>query len=144
VGFSNVIIVFKGCANMKKRTLEYMVSKFATVYTTYNIYPIRRMLAKDFNYTSMWVFEEIKTKRAYLKYLKGKLKTIKNREGAGAAVSVDLVYDTHSNAPYLLLAQGTTEALLVFREGNGKLKRADLCAVNFYSYSYQRKEESGN
>ena len=121
-----------------------MVAKFATVYTTYKIYPIRRMLAKDFNYASMWVFEEIKTKRAYLKYLKRKLKTIKKSVGEGSAVSVDLVYDTHTNAPYLLLTQGGAKALLVFVAEKGKLKRADLCIVDFYCFSHQRKEESMN
>ena len=129
---------------MSKRTLEYMVAKFATVYTTYKIYPIRRMLAKDFSYASMWVFEEIKTRRAYLKYLKRKLKTIKKSVGEGAAVSADLVYDTHTNVPYLLLTQDGKNALLVFVAEKGKLKRADLCSIDYYSFSYQRKEESKN
>jgi hypothetical protein len=121
-----------------------MVAKFATVYTTYKIYPIRRMLVKDFNYASMWVFEEIKTRRAYLKYLKGKLRTIKKSVGEGAVVNADLVYDTHTNVPYLLLTQDEKDALLVFVAEKGKLKRADLCSVDYYSYSYQRKEESMN
>ena len=129
---------------MRKMTMEEMVVKFATVYTTYKIYPIRRILAKDFSYASMWVFKEIKTKRAYLKYLKGKLKTIKKSVNNGSTVSADVVYDTHTNVPYLLLTQGTTKALLVFKEEKGKLKRADLCAVNFYAFSHQRKGDPKN
>jgi len=121
-----------------------MIAKFATVYTTYKIYPISRMLAKDFSYASMWVFEEIKTRRAYLKYLKGKLRTIKKSVGEGAVVNADLVYDTHTNVPYLLLTQDGKNDLLVFVAEKGKLKRAVLCSVDYYSYSYQRKEESMN
>ncbi|MFA5468822.1 MAG: hypothetical protein WC224_07205 [Sphaerochaetaceae bacterium] len=124
---------------MHNKDLEYIAKKFAIAYTTHTIHPIRRVLAKDFSYASMWVLDEITSKRAYLKYLKGKLKTIKKSVGDGATVSTEIVFDTRFNTPYLLLTQKGAKGLLVFSMEKDKLKRADLCIPELYSYSHQRK-----
>jgi hypothetical protein len=124
---------------MHNEDLESIVKKFAIAYTTHTIRPIRKVLAKDFSYASMWVFDEINSKRAYLKYLKGKLKTIKKSSVNGDAVSTEIVFDTRNNTPYLLLTQKGAKGLLVFSMGKGKLKRADMCKPNLYSFSHQRK-----
>jgi len=123
---------------MHNENLESIVEKFVIAYTMHTIHPIRRVLAKDFRYASMWVFEEISSKRAYLKYFKGKLKTIKKSAGDGYAVSTEIVFDTRNNTPYLLLTQKGAKGLLVFSMGKGKLKRADMCMPNLYFFSHQR------
>lgn len=124
---------------MHNEELERIADKFAIMYTKHTIHPTRRVLARDFSYASMWVFDEITSKRAYLKYLKGKLKTVKQSVGEESAISTEIVFDTRFNTPYLLLTQKGAKALLVFSMEKGKLKRADLCIPELFSYSHQRK-----
>jgi len=124
---------------MHNEELEIIAEKFAIAYTTHTIHPIKKVLAKDFKYSSMWVFDEINSKRAYLKYLKKKLKAIKKSAGDGDTVSTEIVFDTRNNTPYLLLTQKGAKGLLVFSMEKGKLKRVDMCMPNLYPFSHQRK-----
>lgn len=90
------------------------------------------LLADDFHYASQWVFDEIKSKKAYLDYIRPKLETIA-RSGTAVFAELGTVSGYRSeNDPCVVMAQNHRENLvaLVFAEvADGKVKRLDLCAV---------------
>lgn len=56
---------------------KLFLEKLAEAYQTYDASVIDEYLADDMHYASMWVFHEMTSKAEYLKYLKGKLLTMK-------------------------------------------------------------------
>ncbi|MCQ2975483.1 MAG: hypothetical protein MJ211_11835 [Bacteroidales bacterium] len=62
--------------NLEQEFLE----KLAQAYKNYDASLIETYLSEDIHYASMWVFEEITSKKDYLEYLNGKLETLKKHE----------------------------------------------------------------
>lgn len=62
--------------------------KLAEAYLQYDASLIGDFLADDMHYASFWVYDELKSKKEYLAYLKGKLNTMKER---GARMEFQLV-----------------------------------------------------
>ncbi len=55
------------------------LNNLADAYRNYDVSYIENWLDDNMHYTSMWVFQELKSKEEYLDYLSGKLQTMKER-----------------------------------------------------------------
>jgi Leu/Phe-tRNA-protein transferase len=118
---------------------ERLLWLFRNAYKYYYTDDLREYLLDDFHYASQYVSEEITTKEQYLEFLKNKLEARKNTEPPNNELSMEMVYDLHSNRPYLYMTQNENEGLFVAEVKDGKLARIDLCAPE--SYLIKRKSE---
>ena len=121
---------------------EEFLSKLQEAYTTYSVEPVVKYLADSFHYASMWVFDEITSKDAYLCYLTGKLATMKK---AGSKFNFIMMYVQGDGKPVLMFTPKTPEgdygAFVAKTTDNGKIERLDLTAASFYQLSYKDKTE---
>ncbi len=110
---------------------EDALRAYATMLNTLNVQPLEGLLAEDFHYASQWVFDEISSKKAYLRYIVGKLQTIsKSKSTLFAEMGTVAVYGKIQ--PCVVLAQDDRENLvgIVLAEVEGaQLKRLDLCMI---------------
>ncbi|MDR0552162.1 MAG: GNAT family N-acetyltransferase [Spirochaetaceae bacterium] len=111
-----------------------LMTIFKNTYRYFYISDLKDYLVDDFHYASQHVFDEIKSKQEYLKYLSGKLNTIKHSTPPSNILKMEIVYDTYSNAPYLLMKQGKDEALFIPKTKDGRFERIDLCMPQLYNY----------
>lgn len=58
-------------------TIEQALRAYATMMNTLNASCLGPLLVDDFHYSSQWVFAEIESKNAYLKYIAPKLDAIR-------------------------------------------------------------------
>ncbi|MFN9939487.1 MAG: hypothetical protein ACK56I_08425 [bacterium] len=63
----------------KWRSLQWppRLRAYATMMNTLDASALELLLADDFHYASQWVFDEIKSKDAYLEYITAKLEPIR-------------------------------------------------------------------
>jgi len=113
---------------------EQLLWELRNAYRYFYIDDLQDYLLNNFHYASQHVFEEIKTKEDYLKYLKGKLRTIQNSNPPNNELLIEIAHDFHSNRPYLYLKQNNNEALFVAEVNNGRFVRLDLCIPDLYSF----------
>lgn len=64
---------------MKNEIKIQMLNKLVEAYTRYDAAIIENHLAEDVHYASMQVFDELKTKKELMDYLRAKLQTMKNK-----------------------------------------------------------------
>ena len=115
---------------------EKIVDMFVQAYKNYDATLVIPYLSDDFHYASQWVLSEITSKTEYITYLTTKLATIKKSIEAGSStLSIELVHDRLSGNPYMLLSQGDSQALMVFKIQNNLILRADLCMTCLYQFS---------
>jgi Leu/Phe-tRNA-protein transferase len=120
-------------------TEEQLLWLLRNAYKYFYIEDLEEYLLDDFHFVSRNVFEEITTKEQYLELLKNEFKTIQDANPPDNELYMEIVYDFHSNKPYLYMWQNENEALFIAEVKDGKLARIDLCALE--SYSIKRKSE---
>ncbi len=111
-------------------TAEGALRAYATMMNTLDASCAEPLLADDFHYASQWVFAEIESKSAYMKYIVPKLDAIR-RSGAAAWAEMGW-FDHEVPGPCVGMAQGDQDNLLaaVLAEvEDGKIKRLDLCGA---------------
>jgi len=114
-------------------TEEQLLWLFRNAYKYYYTDDLREYLHDDFFYTSHHFTEEITTKDLYLYYLNLKLDALKGSDPPDNELFIEMVYDLHSNRPYLYMKYKEKEALFIAEVKDGKLARIDLCEPEFYS-----------
>jgi Leu/Phe-tRNA-protein transferase len=126
---------------IQKRNLseEQLLWLLRNAYKYFYIEDLEEYLLDDFHYISQNVFEEITTKEQYLEYLKDEFKTIQEADPPDNEFFMEMVYDSHSNKPYLYMKQIENDVLFAAEVKDGKLARIDLCAPE--SYSIKRKAD---
>ena len=113
-----------------KLTKLQALRAYAKMINTRNAAHLEPLLREDFHYASQWVFDEIRSKQAYLDYIKPKLEAI-----AEAQVGVWAEMGKHlgdSRSPCIVMAQESRDNLIstVFVEIKGGLiSRFDMCLV---------------
>ena len=120
-------------------TEEQLLWLFRNAYKYYYTDDLREYLHDDFIYISQNVSEEITTKERYLEFLRNKLETLKNIDPPENELFMEMVYDLHSNRPYLYIKQNKNEGLFIAEIKDEKIARIDLCAPE--SYSFKRRSE---
>jgi hypothetical protein len=87
-------------------------------------------LHKDMVYESQQVFADIRGKRRYGNYIRGKLDTIRD---AGARVYAEIAYaDALGAGPCVIIAQGSElnwDHVVLVETENGKIKRLDMTII---------------
>lgn len=107
---------------------EHALHAYATMMNTQDVSKLEDLLAEDFRYASQWVFAEIKSKQAYLDYIKPKLLSVKRSGGQVWAEVAQL--DSEIHGPCVVMAQGKRDdlvSLVVAEVSDGKITRLDMC-----------------
>ena len=88
-------------------------------------------LALDAVNESQYVLEPIKGKIKYIRFLKNKIKTIKNgADDMRVFVQLASIRDLVVKKRYCaIISQNKNEYVILFQVGNGKIKRIDLCEI---------------
>lgn len=111
-------------------TTEQALRAYATMINTLDVSHLEPLLADDFHYASQWVFDEIRSKEAYLDYIVPKLSLMR---GVGAQPWAEMGWlEREFPGPCVVLAQGDRENLLAVvlaRVADGRIRRLDLCGV---------------
>ena len=111
-------------------TEEQALRAYATMMNTLNAAPLMPLLADDFHYASQWVFAEIESKDAYLKYILPKLDTIRR---SGTKPLAEMAWlDEGLPGPCVVMAQNQKDNLLatvLVTVQGGKIARFDMCGV---------------
>jgi hypothetical protein len=100
---------------------------YAAMMNTLDATDFAPLLADDFHYESQWVFSEIKSKREFLAYITGKLKTFRS---SGKKVWAELGHCFWG--PCVVIAEDERDNLIatvVVEIENEKIKRMDMCGV---------------
>ncbi len=105
-----------------------LVIEFAKTWNNLDSSYIRDLLTKEFNYTSQWVFDELKNKEDYLAYLDGKLNTIKSSEGELIA-EVGIYRDKHCLVINQINNGKTQKVTFLIETKDGEILRADTCMI---------------
>ena len=106
---------------------------YARMLNTSNADILEPLLAEDFVYESQMVFSALKSKEAYLDYIRAKLWAIQ-RDGATAFAEMGEIDAYGELQPCVVLAQHTRENLggfVIARVDADKISRLDLCIVPF-------------
>ena len=111
-------------------TNEDALRAYASMMNTFDASHIEPLLSDEFHYASQWVFAEIKSKQAYLDYIKPKLKTIK---ASGTHVWAEMAeLKREIPGPCVVLAQDGQDnliALVIAAVKDGKVSRLDMCCA---------------
>jgi Leu/Phe-tRNA-protein transferase len=120
-------------------TEEQLLWLLRNAYKYYYIDDLEEYLLDDFHYVSHIFSEDITTKEQYLEYLKKEFENIQNADPPDNELFMEMVYDFHSNKPYLYMRQKENDVLFSAEVKDGKLARIDSCAPE--SYSIKRKTD---
>ena len=120
-------------------TEEQFLWLLRNAYKYFYIDDLEEYLHDDFHYVSQNFSEEITTKEHYLEFLKSEFETIQNADPPNNELLMEMVFDLHSNKPYLYMKQNENEILFAAEINNGKLARIKLCIPELYSI--KRKSE---
>lgn len=104
---------------------------YARTINTLDVTHLEPWLHKDMVYESQQVFGDIRGRRAYSRYLRGKLLAIRKK---GSLIRAEIA---HTNAcgvgPCVILAQGSEDnwnhTLIIERMQDGKIKEMSMCLV---------------
>lgn len=103
---------------------------YARTINTLDVTHVEPWLHKDVVYESQQVFSEMRGRRRYVAYLRGKLQTIRKE---GSLVRAEIAYtDACGVGPCVILSQGSEENwthTVLFEMEGGKIKRLDMCLV---------------
>ena len=103
---------------------------YARMMNTLNPDLLDPWLDDDMKYTSQWVFEDLVGKQEYLKYIRGKIQSIKKY---GARVWAEIAYtDAFGAGPCVVLAQESPDnlqaTLLIEMDGDRIISMCMCCA----------------
>jgi hypothetical protein len=103
---------------------------YATMVNRLDYKELEPWLHDDLIYESQWVFEEMRGKKRYARYIRGKLKTIRKM---GIKTWAEIALTNAFGTGYcVILGQGSEEgwkATLLVQMLDGKIKRMDMCCV---------------
>ena len=112
-------------------TNQDIVTEYAKAYNNLNAVYIKEHLAEDFKYASQWVFEEIESKKEYLKYLENKFTALRN-----STKKIVARMGSYNNKSCIALYQidmskkvDTQVAILLMKFENEKIISANLCMI---------------
>lgn len=121
---------------------ENFLNKLAETYTKFDISYIEDLISKNFKYSSMWVFQELKGKSAYLCYLTKKLESMKQANVKNRFI---MMYKQGDGQPMLMCSQKTPEGdrgvFIASVNKSGKIDSLNLMASSLYSLGYKDKAE---
>lgn len=80
-------------------------------------------LSPDFQYDSQWVFESLNYSQ-YIDYIRGKFKTLKDKE---IKIGVEIVDDTYMGGKMLRLLQSGQSVFYRIVIKDGKVIKGDMC-----------------
>ena len=111
-----------------------LLIEYAKAWNELDISYIKPILAKDFTYTSQWVFETMHGSDRYIEYLTGKFNAIRNTATFPVA---ELGYFKtaylNANEPCIILTQQTPEALhrcaILIETENGLITEGNMVGV---------------
>lgn len=109
---------------------EQALRAYATMMNTLDAACLEPLLDEDFHYASQWVFGEIESKDAYMKYIVPKLDAIR-KLGSVAWAEMGW-FEREFPEPCVVMAKGEKDNLLavvIAKVEDGKIKRLDLCAA---------------
>lgn len=95
---------------------EELVDIYVNAWKTLNADLLEPILSTDFSYGSMWVFEELKGKQAYMDYIRGKFDIIKRTK---SVVEAKKGYSPMGSAIVVLLQDGQDLSFLDVTSDNG-------------------------
>lgn len=110
------------------RTHEELVTEFAKTWNNLDSSYIHDLLAKDFHYSSQWVFNEINNNEDYLKYLIGKLKTIKS-SGSELIAEIGIYRDKYCLVINQIQNGSTKKVTFLIETRDGEITKADTCMI---------------
>ena len=118
---------------------EEFLNKLAEAYKTYDISPIKDLIADDFSYSSFWVWDELKGKETYLNYFAGKLETMKKSNVKNDFI---IMYCEGDGKPVLMCSQKTEEGDRgVFVIDSSEIKKLNIMPASFYSLKPKDEKE---
>ena len=101
---------------------------YARMLNTLDASHLEPWLDENVKYESQWVFDEIVGKEKYLKYIRGKLRTIHEK---GPPVWAEIAYTNAFGAgPCVIIAQPEKDewvATLLLEMNGDKISRMDMC-----------------
>lgn len=107
--------------------METILKKLAEAYNKYDVSIIENELADDMRYVSLWVFDEIKSKKDYLDYLREKLSLLKSK---GVKFDFEIVSgDKHEKA---LMIRDQDCGFVVELDSNNKVKLINMTDPSFF------------
>lgn len=115
---------------MNDELIIQLLNKLADTYTKYDASIIEEYLAEDFHYASMWVFDEITSKEAYLNYLRGKLQTMKNN---GVLHKFEIIQGSRGYGLLVTYPPSNDDGygFVIQLNDNNKIARIDMTAACF-------------
>jgi DNA-binding response OmpR family regulator len=109
---------------------ENALRAYAAMLNTFDVSRLEPLLADDFHYSSELALDEIRSKQKFLKYIRGKLNTIKS---SGYRIWAEMGRLSHTwPGPCVVLAQGgqnDLQCIVLAMIENGKIKRLDQRVV---------------
>lgn len=121
---------------------ETFLADLANAYITYDATKIIEQLSDDFCYASFWITAPDLTKLEYIKYIKGKLNTMKQ---LNVQNKFFMMYQNGTGKPILLIGQRTPEGdfgcFVAESNSKGKIKSLNITPSRFYNMGYKSKEE---
>lgn len=110
-----------------KSSENMALSAYAEAWNKLDSSIVAPFLKEDFHYSSIYVFDEIKSKEEYLYYLMGKFKAIKT---TGSKVVADVI---PGRQLIKLIQDESRVAVLDVRLDEGLIARADMMLPDFYN-----------
>lgn len=121
---------------------EKFLENLAKAYTEYNAEYIIHSLADNFHYNSMWVTAPDLQKDDYVKYIIGKLETMRH---SNSKFNFCIMYVQGSGEPHLLFTPKTPNGdfgcFVVKVNSDGLAEELSLTSSSFYSHGYKDKEK---
>jgi len=117
---------------------------YAACWNSLDSSKLKIFLHEEVEYNSMWVFETIVGKQAFIDYLSGKLNTLKLQKANTkivAKLSMSSEWTSHVLVPCLVITQqfqnGTTQKVSLFIEvDNGLITHINLSDMNYMFFEF--------
>ena len=108
------------------KSIDYFTQAYAMSWNTLDVSPIEKLLARDFHYSSFWVYDEMTSAREYLEYLKGKFATLKR---SGSVVKAEQI----PGRDFIVLTQDNVGqcGIIIKVNDDGLIARADMMPLQF-------------
>ena len=124
-----------------------ILKMYAACWNSLDSSKLKNFLHEEVEYNSMWVFETIVGKQAFIDYFSGKLNTLKLQK-ANTQLEAKLFmfseWTSNDLEPCLVITQQfqngrTQKAILLIEVENGLITRIDLCEMIYKLYEFNPK-----
>jgi hypothetical protein len=125
-------------------SMTEILKMYATCWNSLDSSKLNIFLHEAVEYNSMWVFETIVGKQAFIDYFSEKLNTLKLQKAntqIEAKLFMSSTWTSHVLVPCLVITQqfqnGTTQKVSQFIEvENGLITRINLCDMNYVFFEF--------